>query len=200
MRHGKVIHIIPNTYPILPKYSVISMASESKEIGAKSSKSITEEVDTEANGDVALDAVTTSKEDSQGRTAGSKASSNDEEEVSEESLGDVKTKKKKSKKSRVKKLLTGGGNSTEGGGSTPASKLTPEMVDQLLEMNPSLKGEVAGMDKGKAVDTLKKLNVADLLTGMAISGKNQKDMASYKFWQTQPVPRFGKPCAPCRCD
>ena len=24
-----------------------------------------------------------------------------------------------------------------------------------------------------------------------MSGKNQKNMASYKFWQTQPVPRFG---------
>ena len=26
----------------------------------------------------------------------------------------------------------------------------------------------------------------------SVSGKNQKDMASYKFWQTQPVPRFGQ--------
>ena len=25
----------------------------------------------------------------------------------------------------------------------------------------------------------------------SVSGKNQKNMASYKFWQTQPVPRFG---------
>lgn len=24
----------------------------------------------------------------------------------------------------------------------------------------------------------------------AIGGKNQKNMASYKFWQTQPVPSF----------
>jgi len=29
-----------------------------------------------------------------------------------------------------------------------------------------------------------------LLTGLSLDGKNQKDMASYKFWQTQPVPRF----------
>ena len=26
----------------------------------------------------------------------------------------------------------------------------------------------------------------------AAGGKSQKDMAAYKFWQTQPVPRFGK--------
>ena len=131
----------------------------------------------------------------------SKVALDDEKDVSEEdghpdATGKSKpTKKKKSKKSKVKKLLTGGGKSMENGGG-PASKLTPEMVDQVLEMNPSLREEVAGMDKAKAVDTLKKLDVADLLTGMAISGKNQKDMASYKFWQTQPVPRFGKIHAP----
>jgi glycylpeptide N-tetradecanoyltransferase len=65
-------------------------------------------------------------------------------------------------------------------------------VEQLLEMNPSLKSEVAGMGKEAATEAVKKLDVADLLTGMSVSGKNQKDMASYKFWQTQPVPRFGQ--------
>ena len=102
-----------------------------------------------------------------------------------------KSKKKKSKKARMKKAL--GLKESEGGSSgssNPASKLTAEMVEQLLEMNPSLKGEVAGMGKEKAAEMLKTLDVADLLTGMSVSGKNQKDMASYKFWQTQPVPRF----------
>ncbi|MCJ1287944.1 glycylpeptide N-tetradecanoyltransferase [Xylographa opegraphella] len=102
-----------------------------------------------------------------------------------------KSKKKKSKKSRMKKAL--GIKESEGGpsgSSNPANKLTAEMVEQLLEMNPSLKGEVAGMGKEKAAEMLKTLDVADLLTGMSVSGKNQKDMASYKFWQTQPVPRF----------
>ncbi|MCJ1483199.1 glycylpeptide N-tetradecanoyltransferase [Schaereria dolodes] len=103
-------------------------------------------------------------------------------------------KKKKSKKAKLKKAFGVGKkeNELEGsnGASNPASKLTAGMVDELLEMNPSLKGEVAGMNKEKAVEILKKLDVADLLTGMSVSGKNQKDMASYKFWQTQPVPRF----------
>ncbi len=40
------------------------------------------------------------------------------------------------------------------------------MVDQLLEMNPSLKSEVAGMDRDKAVEAVNKLDVSDLLTGM----------------------------------
>lgn len=81
------------------------------------------------------------------------------------------TKKKKSKKSKIKKAL--GASSKDDGAvgnssssANPASKLTTEMVEQLLEMNPSLKGEVAGMDKEKAAETLKKLDVADLLTGM----------------------------------
>jgi glycylpeptide N-tetradecanoyltransferase len=110
----------------------------------------------------------------------------------EPSTGDVgassKAKKKKSKRAKIKKAIGLGGG--EGSSAHPASKLTPEMVEQLLEMNPSLKGEVAGMDHAKAVEALKKMDVADLLTGMSVSGKNQKDMASYKFWQTQPVPRF----------
>ncbi|KAI9879712.1 MAG: glycylpeptide N-tetradecanoyltransferase [Pleopsidium flavum] len=103
-------------------------------------------------------------------------------------------KKKKSKKAKIKKLLGGGGadsaGDASGSSSNPASKLTSEMVQQLLEMNPSLKSEVAGMDKEKAAEAVKKLDVSDLLTGMSVSGKNQKNMASYKFWQTQPVPRF----------
>lgn len=64
------------------------------------------------------------------------------------------------------------------------------MVDSLLEMNPSLRGELGSVDQSQATEMLKKMNIADLLTGMSIGGKNQKDMASYKFWQTQPVPSF----------
>ncbi len=80
-------------------------------------------------------------------------------------------KKKKSKKAKLKKAFgLGGSEDGVGGGSSsspnPASKLTPEMVEQLLQMNPSLKSEVAGMDKETAAETLKKLDVADLLTGM----------------------------------
>ncbi len=64
------------------------------------------------------------------------------------------------------------------------------MADSLLEMNPALRGELGSLDKSKAREMLKKMNLSDLLTGMSIGGKNQKDMASHKFWQTQPVPRF----------
>ncbi|KAK4692357.1 hypothetical protein P7C71_g4829, partial [Lecanoromycetidae sp. Uapishka_2] len=81
------------------------------------------------------------------------------------------TKKKKSKKAKLKNAFRVG-NKEDGdkdasaSSSNPASKLTGEMVDQLLEMNPSLKSEVEGLDKGEAAEKLKKLDVADLLTGM----------------------------------
>lgn len=76
-------------------------------------------------------------------------------------------KPKKSKKAKIKKALgVGSKDGDPGSSSNPVSKLTPNMVEQLLEMNPSLKGEVAGMNKEKAAEILKKLEVADLLTGM----------------------------------
>ena len=79
--------------------------------------------------------------------------------------------KKKSKKGKMKNALTS------------------SMAEEVLQMNPALKNEIAGSSE-KPVDALKKLDVSQLLTGMTINGKNQKDMSSYKFWQTQPVPRF----------
>lgn len=71
-----------------------------------------------------------------------------------------------------------------------AVNITPQMAESLLENNPALRNETAGMDKDKAAEAMRKMNIAELLTGLSVSGKNQKNMASYKFWQTQPVPRF----------
>lgn len=111
------------------------------------------------------------------------ANATDNDQADEEEPADItnpdavaagsSAKKKKSKRAKLKKAF-GVGSSEDGGGegssgsSNPASKLTTGMVEQLLEMNPSLKSEVAGMDKEKAAATLKKLDVADLLTGMVI--------------------------------
>ena len=78
------------------------------------------------------------------------------------------TKKKKSKKAKLKKALGVDSNHDKeaSSSSTPASKLTDGMVEQLLEMNPSLKSEVAGLDKDNAAEAVRKMEVADLLTGM----------------------------------
>ncbi len=103
-----------------------------------------------------------------------------------------KKKKKKSKKSKIVSALTGNKSSepAESSSSQPASKLSNDHIKQLLEMNPTLKGELAGMPTEKAAEALRKMDLQELLSGMSLNGKNQKDMASYKFWATQPVPRF----------
>lgn len=74
--------------------------------------------------------------------------------------------------------------------SAGSKRVPPKMIESLMEMNPALKNELAAMDKDTAAETLSKLDMSQLLTGLSLDGKNQKDMASYKFWQTQPVPRF----------
>ena len=98
---------------------------------------------------------------------------------------------KKKKKSKRKKLAAAlGGDKDAGDPSKPASKMTDSSIQTLLEMNPALKGELSKMPPEKAQEMLKKMDVSQLLTGLSLNNKNQKDMASYKFWQTQPVPRF----------
>jgi glycylpeptide N-tetradecanoyltransferase len=99
-------------------------------------------------------------------------------------------KKKKSKKSKVAAALTGKKDSTPDPPKPAGSKMTPDMMNTLLEMNPSLKGELSSMNKQQASELLKKMDVSELLTGLSLGPKNQKDIASYKFWQTQPVPKF----------
>ncbi|KAJ9621133.1 uncharacterized protein PV06_05633 [Exophiala oligosperma] len=105
-----------------------------------------------------------------------------------------KKKKKKSKRSKIVSAITGNKPSeaaeSSSSSSQPAAKLSNDHIKQLLEMNPTLKGELAGMPTEKAADVLRKMDLQQLLSGMSLNGKNQKDMASYKFWQTQPVPRF----------
>ena len=92
--------------------------------------------------------------------------------VDDAAPGSPSAKKKKSKKAKLKKAIGMGSKSEEGesskSSSNPASKLTNEMIEQLLEMNPSLKGEVAGMSKDKAAEKIKSLDVADILTGMVV--------------------------------
>ena len=110
--------------------------------------------------------------------------------VSTEQTADSKKKRKGKQKEVQSDVDKTTSPPTSPTSQNPASKLTPHMMDSLLEMNPALRAEFGSMDKDKAKELLKKLNVSDLLTGMAITGKNQKDMASYKFWNTQPVPRF----------
>lgn len=75
--------------------------------------------------------------------------------------------------------------------------LSPKQLQELMALNPALVQEVAqatgnpNPSPEQAAELLKKMSLADIMTGLAAGGKGAKDMASHKFWQTQPVPRFG---------
>lgn len=106
------------------------------------------------------------------------------------------SKKKKSKRKKIKAALTGG---AKGEGSSKdevekaVSGMSKSQIADLLAMNPALAREIApdgDLSGKKTVEAFKKLSLQDIMTGLAAGGKNAKDMASYKFWQTQPVPKL----------
>ncbi|EEY17822.1 glycylpeptide N-tetradecanoyltransferase [Verticillium alfalfae VaMs.102] len=109
-------------------------------------------------------------------------------------------KKKKSKRKKIKDALTGNKSSSadpERDIKKAIGGLTPQQVQELMALNPALAQELgsaagAGSTPEQQAAALQKLNLQDIMTGLASSGKNVKDMASYKFWGTQPVPRFGE--------
>lgn len=113
------------------------------------------------------------------------------------------SKKKKSKRKKVKEALTG--KSGEGSSQDKdidvkkaVDGLTPQQMKELLALNPGLMQELAQQSGSadptpdQAAELLKKMKLSDIMTGLAASGKNAKDMGAYKFWQTQPVPKFGE--------
>ncbi|PVH97635.1 glycylpeptide N-tetradecanoyltransferas-like protein [Periconia macrospinosa] len=104
-------------------------------------------------------------------------------------------KKKKSRRKKVKEALTGSSSKTPEIASTdaPASQhLSNDQLNMLLEANPALKNELMSKSQGKAdlQKLLRSLNINEMMTGLSAGGKNAKDMASYTFWKTQPVPSF----------
>ena len=103
--------------------------------------------------------------------------------------GEKAMKKGKKGKKKAPGENSGDDEGTEAAPKT-AAKLSTSQAKALLDMNPSLKGELGNVSEKQAADMVKKMDLASLLSGMSIGGKNQKDMASYKFWGTQPVPRF----------
>lgn len=109
-----------------------------------------------------------------------------------------KKKKKKSKREKAKELLTRKSGDQESEIKKAIGGLTPQQMKELLALNPSLAQEVS-QASGSADPTpeqtaamFKKMDLQDIMTGLASAGKNVKDMGAYKFWQTQPVPRFGE--------
>lgn len=105
---------------------------------------------------------------------------------------------KKSKRAKAKELLKRkSGDDREADIKQAMGGLTPQQTKELLALNPSLAQELSQASGSaeptpeQAVDMLRKMKLQDIMTGLASGGKNVKDMGAYKFWQTQPVPRFG---------
>lgn len=108
--------------------------------------------------------------------------------------GATKKKKKKSKRKKVKDALTGGSQSDDPTEKIKAllNKLPENELQELVKLNPELLKD-HGSDPAKAAEAFKGLSMNDVLTGLALGGKNAKDMGNYKFWKTQPVPSFDEP-------
>lgn len=113
----------------------------------------------------------------------------------------------------VASVAEGGSRSSGSSGSKPhdvmgkaLAHLSPQQIQDLMARNPTLQQEVASslggdaaaltdskegqeLARKKLIEMFKSMSLGDLMTGMS-TGKNAKDMASYKFWKTQPVPSF----------
>lgn len=107
----------------------------------------------------------------------------------EDAGGSSGKKKKKSKRKKVKAALSGKPDDQMAQVKSVLDKLPQHDLQDLISRNPALLKDYNG-DSVKAAEAFKKLSLDEVMTGLALSGKNAKDMASYKFWKTQPVPRF----------
>lgn len=145
----------------------------------------------------AVEEVLKEAEDPQDVDAGSESEEDENAATTEATTENAPAKKKKrSKKKRIKSALTGGdkeGDSRENI-DRAVNSLSKKEIDELFRMNPALASQLGvgeGSSTSQAAEALKKLKLEDIMTGLAASGKNVKDMGSYKFWGTQPVPKFG---------
>jgi glycylpeptide N-tetradecanoyltransferase len=148
----------------------------------------------------------TAEEDPKGKAQAAAVESDDDDDDDADVDGDEPStapatgskKKKKSKKKKLKEALLGkaSGDGQEAKLHKAIDGLTPDQISQLLELNPALAGEIAkasgSTDVASAADALKRLKLQEIMTGLAASGKNVKDMGNYKFWSTQPVTNFGE--------
>lgn len=154
-------------------------------------------VDLKVNQDAAAEVIA-----GQGSNAHDDSGSEDEHNDAPSTSADTSTPAKKKKSSKKKKMkaamgLGPKGPPTEAELQKKVNNLSKDQLTDLLSMNPALAAEVGykegeGQDNKAALEAMKKLSLQDIMTGLAAGGKNAKDMASYKFWATQPVPKFGE--------
>ncbi|CAI4219283.1 unnamed protein product [Parascedosporium putredinis] len=111
-------------------------------------------------------------------------------------------KKKKKRKSKKKKgAAAAAEEESDKVGPEAAQKLVSSLTDaqlkQLWTMNPALSNEITAggtrePTRENVMEMLQKMSIHDLLTGMPSGRGSVKDMGAFKFWKTQPVPKFGE--------
>ncbi|KAI4719801.1 N-myristoyl transferase [Aureobasidium sp. EXF-10727] len=150
--------------------------------------------------DHAVQDLKLSEEQSKSGDAVKDAAESGEEDSNQDS---TQAPAKKSKKTKIKDAVASIASSSKAPAAPtsaedplPAStldKLSDSQINQLVQSNPALAQAMlkggSSLDARSMRELLKSVSAADLMTGMS-SGKNAKDMANYKFWSTQPVPRF----------
>lgn len=147
--------------------------------------------DPDATAQAAAEAVA---ESSKQNAAAESADESEEETGGVEGGEGASEAKKKSRKRKIKDALTGKGKAPDitSTDSPAGAHLSKDQMSQLLELNPALKQELQAKAKTPKdmEELMRKLNINEMLTGLATEGRNTKDMASHAFWKTQPVPSF----------
>ncbi|KAF2109293.1 glycylpeptide N-tetradecanoyltransferase [Lophiotrema nucula] len=154
----------------------------------------------DATAEAAAEAVAESSKQQDAAAAESGEESGEEEATEVVEGGEqAAQKKKRSRKKKLKDALTGKGKQPAlADANSPAGQhMSKEQMNTLLEANPALKNELMARTGGgkNLEEAMRKLNVNEMLTGLAPQGKNVKDMASHAFWKTQPVPSFDEVAA-----
>lgn len=172
------------------------MSEESKQVDPTKEREALEAA--EADDQTNKQAESEGESDSEAEDAGPQKSAGGSGE------GAGKKKKKKGKKNKAKQALSealGRGGVTAAQAEVDPKKaiegLTPQQISEFIALNPALANELLSSEgssdaTASAIEAFKKLKLQDIMTGLASSGKNRKDMASYKFWSTQPVLQFGE--------
>jgi glycylpeptide N-tetradecanoyltransferase len=145
--------------------------------------------DPDATSQAAAEAVAESSKQPEADSAGE---SGDEAVETVEGAEGVTEKKKSSRKRKIKDAISGKAKAPADMNAPAGSHLNKEAMNMLLEQNPALANELESKanNREELANLIRKLNINEMLTGLAPSGKNVKDMADHAFWKTQPVPSF----------
>lgn len=122
---------------------------------------------------------------------------NRSDHTTESAVSQSSSRKWKGSEKNNKTTVSDLGNSSEGSSpavitsaNSGAEADSNSMMDQTLKNNLTLETGAQGVEGSKIKSILGNVRPNEVLAGMASEGGNQKDMASYRFWNTQPVVRF----------